>query len=95
MANFYDKFSAEVLDFDIDCADILAGGDTIQSASISVTSGGVALDSFSFSNVTKILTIWVSGGTAGRVAQLVATVVTTGGRTRQSPISVLIKPLPQ
>jgi hypothetical protein len=95
MANFYDKFSAEVLDFDVDCTDVLVGGDTIQSASISITSGGISLNSFSFSNVTKLLTIWVAGGTAGYVAQLVATITTVGGRVRQSPISILIKPLPQ
>lgn len=87
MAHYSKDPSAE-LDFGFKWTDWLEDGESIASHTITVTSGGVTVDSSSESN--GIVTVWLSGGTEGRLAKVVCEVVTSEGRRdqRTMPISI-------
>lgn len=78
------KAPAEVLDYALDFADALVGGDSIASKSVTVTGATKDEDTFSGS----IVTVWVSGGTAGTIIRVTAVVVTNGGRTLQRTLVI-------
>jgi hypothetical protein len=79
----------EVVDYQLDWADRLAG-DTIGTASFTVSSGDVTLsdpdhDSGSLSQVT------VSAGTGGTKAKVLCQIVTNAGQTLQQTATLLIR----
>jgi len=70
------KQPEDVLDYALDWSDALSGGDAIQSYSVAVT--GATKDSDSIAG--DVVTVWISGGTSGSVAKIVASAVTVAGR---------------
>lgn len=89
---FYDKFPEEILDFYFDASDILIGNDTIASVQVVSLSTGLTIVSSSF--LGTIITLRVSGGIAGAIANALAKVTLTSGQFREGPIQIVIKPLP-
>jgi hypothetical protein len=94
-SQFFDKFSAEILDFPIDCSAALpngdkisAGGALVESSDLTIITARTAIDA-----TGKIVTFWCSGGEPGKVAKVVCTIQTDGGRTRQTHSYIVIKPL--
>lgn len=81
-----EKDPDSVEDFSIDWEDRL-GSDTISSSDWAKT-GDVTLGSES--NTSTTTTTWVSAGTAGTQAKLINTIQTTGGRTLERTITLLI-----
>ena len=75
-----------VLDYGFDWSDWLASGETI-STSAWVVDTGITADSDS--NTTTITTVWLSGGTAGKVYRITNSITTSAGR--EDDRSLLIK----
>lgn len=71
------KAPGEVLRYAIDWSDALVDGETVSSQSVVVT--GAVLDSSNLSDA--VVTIAVSGGLAGSVARIVATMTASNGET--------------
>jgi hypothetical protein len=77
-----------VLDYTFDWTDWLAGiSDTISTKTIVGT--GVTIDSSV--QVGALVSVWVSGGTAGEVATVECKIVTTGGRTDERKIYLIVE----
>lgn len=74
------KRPGEVVDYDFDFTDQLAAGDTVSTATVTVTPSGPTLSPLAIV-ATPIVKQWVSGGTAGVRYLLKCVAVTTGGRT--------------
>jgi hypothetical protein len=90
-ADFFDKFPGETLDFEVDCSPLTAGGDAMSN--VQASSSDVVASVTSFSNITSLATLRVSGGVAGAVAKVVVEADMASGQIRQKPVFVLIKPL--
>ncbi len=69
-----------VLDYQLDYSNYLASGDHISTSTVTVDSG-ITLDSDSLHNNGKLVTINLSGGTAGTVYTVKNTIVTNDNRT--------------
>lgn len=71
-----------VLDYKASFSSLLVPGDTITNAIVAAVSGGIAINSLSFTTTT--VTLWVSGGTLWAVGQPYASatirITTAGGR---------------
>ena len=92
----YTKQPADVLDYDCDCSDVVAGGDSVDSVSVAVTDISGVETSPSLSAVAVVLDdetikLWVQDGTAGTSYKLEFTVTTTLGRVKQGEIKVKVK----
>lgn len=66
-----------VLDYRWDFSGWLADGETIQSATVTVA-GGITKDSQS--NTDTTVTVWISGGQAGKTGTATCHITTTQGR---------------
>lgn len=84
------KQPADRIDYDIDCSDLVAGGDSIASvAAPVVTPTGLTADAFVISaNTVKI---WFNSGVTGVTYKVEVTVTTTLGRVKQDEIKVKVK----
>lgn len=79
-----------VLDYTLKWADWLAPGDTITSATATVSpSGGVTVGAVS--NTVDTVTVWVSAGAAGSKYDVTVHVITNGGREDDRTFTVEIK----
>ena len=76
----------EVLDYEIDWTDRLAG-DTISTSTWTVPAG-ITKDSDVKTDSTT--TIWLSSGTLGATYQVLNRIVTTDGRTMDQTVSISI-----
>jgi hypothetical protein len=91
-----DKDPAEVLDYGLDWSDHLAlkdPNDTISSSTWTVPAGLIAGAQFVIDGVA---TIWLSGGTAGANGAdytLTCRIVTSGGRTLERSVKLMVKEL--
>ena len=91
-----DKDPADVLDYGLDWSDQLAlvtPADTISSATWTVPAGLTAGAQFVMGGVA---TTWLSGGTAGAAGTdytITCHIVTTGGRTLERSVKLLVKEL--
>lgn len=75
------------LDYSIDWTSWLAG-DTILTSTWSVESG---LSLGTETNTSTLSTVWISGGTIGHSYIAVNRIVTTGGRTDDRSILIMVK----
>lgn len=80
----------EVLDYSVDFSGDLVDGDSIAS---SVWQSDVGLTLSNESHTSSATTVWVSGGDAWFVYNVVNTVTTTGGRVIAKRLVFTIKPL--
>jgi hypothetical protein len=69
----------EVLDYDFDFTDWL-GADTITSSAVTSSPSGLTT---STSTTTTVAKVWCSGGTVGVTYDVVVTIQTTAGRTKE------------
>ena len=81
--NFY-KDPDSVLDYMIDWSIWLV--DDIITSSAWEATGGITIDLESYEDTTT--TIWVSGGTIGRLYSFTNRIVTSGGRTTDRTFSI-------
>lgn len=78
------------LDYDVDFSRWLADyNDTITSAAVSISDGGVSLDSYNFTET--VVKSWLSGGVHGETVTVTVDIVTAGGREKQVCFRVRIK----
>lgn len=84
----YTKTPSEVLDYSIQWASLL-GIDTIDTSSWAVDGATEVSDTVSVSGAVS--TVYISGGTTGTVARLTCTITTTGGRTHERTLEVMIQ----
>lgn len=82
------KDPSSVLDYGIDWSEWLATGETISTSTWTVPTG-ITEDSSSKSDTSTL--IWLSGGTAGNVYELTNKIVTTGGRTCERSIMIIVE----
>lgn len=61
--------------------DWLASGETIASATVSVVSGDVVVDSSGLTDSSSSVTAWLSGGTDGTDAEVRCRIITSDSRT--------------
>ena len=87
----FPKFTKDpqaVLDYEVDWSDWLEGGDTI-SASEWTAPDGITIEEDS--NTTTTATVWLSGGTAGEIYDVVNGISTNGGRDDDRTIRIVVK----
>jgi hypothetical protein len=88
MARFvFMKDDNAVLDYQFDWTSWLNVGETIATSQMFVDSG-ITLDSQS--NTTSVVTIWLSGGTAGQAYRVRNRVTTSAARTEERTITVKV-----
>lgn len=78
-----DKDPDEHLDYLADWSDTLDTGDAISAATFDVPDGLVMSNS-TFNTTTSV--VWLSGGVDGVTYDVVCTIVTSAGRTRQRTV---------
>ena len=83
------KEPTEVADYDIDWT-LRLSGDTISSAtwSITVTDGSLAIQSHT--NLTTLTKVWLTGGTAGYLYELQNTVITANNADLVENVQLLV-----
>ncbi len=86
--NTFFKDPDAVLDYGVDWTAWL-GSDTILTSAWAVTPTGLAAERGS--NTTKTTTIWLRGGTLGQAYDVVNRITTTGGRTDDRSLKVIIR----
>jgi hypothetical protein len=90
MAQTFTKDPNAVLDYQIDWSAWLlaAGADTINTSTWTVPTG---ITKASDTKTTTTTTIWLSGGTAGQSYALTNRIVTTGLRTEDRTIVIIVQ----
>jgi hypothetical protein len=88
MAQVFVKDPNAVLDYAFDWSDWLATGETISSHTITAETG-ITKDSDSESS--GVVTIWLSGGTAGEYYDVACKIVTSASRTDERTITIKCK----
>lgn len=93
LGKFY-KQPAEVLDYEFDFSEWLADrADSIVSQTVVATaqSTGSAMTVSNVIQVAGVVRFFLAGGTEGVKYKITCTIVTTGGRTKQSEIMITVK----
>ena len=88
MSQIYMKDPDAVLDFAFDWSDWLATSETISSHVVTVDTG-ITKDSDSESS--GIITVWLSGGTAGNDYNVACKIVTNANRTDERTMTIKVK----
>lgn len=78
MPKSFDKDPNAILDYAVDWSQWLTSGETISVSTFTVGSG---LTKEAESNTTTKATVWLSGGTAGKVYRVVNRITTNQART--------------
>lgn len=92
----YTKQPADKLDYDCDCSDVVAGGDSVASVVSTVTDIAGTEDP-ALLTVTPIVIddetvkLWVEAGTSGVSYKVETTVTTTLGRVKQGEIKIRVR----
>lgn len=92
----YTKQPADKLDYDCDCSDVVAGGDSVDSVVATVTDiAGTEVPALLV--VSPVVTdsetvkLWVEGGTAGKSYKCEFTVTTTLSRVKQGEVKFKVR----
>lgn len=95
------KDAQDVLDYKFDFAnatnggndsDWLASGETISTHTITAESG-ITIDSSSVTDTNTSVTVWASGGTAGESYDIACKITTSGGRTLERTLALVVRNL--
>jgi len=86
MGNTWEKDPGALLDYTVDW-ELWLSSDTIATSSWSADTGITVVTS---TNDTTSATVWLSGGTAGTVYDVVNRIVTAGGRTDDRTITIIV-----
>jgi hypothetical protein len=81
------KDPSAVLDYPFDWSSWLESSETISSHTVTVDSG-ITKDSDSESS--GIVTVWLSGGTAGKIYEIACEITTNLGRTDERTINIVV-----
>jgi hypothetical protein len=87
----FQKQPAEVLDYDVDFSDWL-DADTISSV-VATAATGLNVASSIFSNTTKIVKVWLNGGTTGNTYKVTVRVTTGVGRVKEVDFNLVVTEL--
>lgn len=87
----FTKQPIEVLDYDVDYSNWLSTGDSIQSATASISPPGLTLSNVQVNG--SIAKIWLSGGANDTLYKVTVNLTTTGGRISQEEFYVFVKDL--
>jgi hypothetical protein len=82
------KFAEDILDYGFDWNAFLAGLDTIATSSVSATPTGLTITNIEIDD--NIVTVLIGSGVVGTVYNVVCEVVTVGGLTANSAMSLMI-----
>ena len=85
------KDPSAVEDYTIDWSATLNASSPVDTISTSSWTADNGVTVGSDANTTTTTTVFISGGTRGKYSNVVNTVVTTGGRTYERTISVLLQ----
>ena len=88
MASSYTKDPEAVLDYAFDWSSWLATSETISTTTITATEG-ITVDSDSESD--GVVTVWLSGGTAGEDYVIDCKIVTNASRTDSRKITIKVR----
>jgi len=83
----FEKDPDAVLDYAFDWSDWLGSGETIETVTITVSSG-ITKDSDTESD--GVVIIWLSGGTAGTSYTVACKIVTSSSRTDERSITIMV-----
>ena len=86
--SLYKKDPDAVLDFAFDWSSWLAESETINTYTVTVMSG-LTLDSDS--QADGVVTVWLSGGTAGNWYTVACRIVTSAGRTDERTMRIRVE----
>ena len=86
--NSFIKDPDAILDYGFDWSNWLASGEEISSSEWEVPSGITKDNDVSSTTAT---TIWLSGGTVGEEYTITNRIVTTGGRTEDRSLKIVVK----
>ena len=86
--SLYKKDPDAVLDFAFDWSSWLAESETINTYTVTVMSG-LTLDSDS--QADGVVTVWLSGGTAGNWYSVACRIVTSAGRTDERTMRIRVE----
>lgn len=84
------KQPADRIDYDIDCSDLVSGGDSVASVAAPVVTP-TGLDVSAFVTATDTVKLWFDNGATGTSYKVEITVTTTLGRVKQDEIIVKVK----
>lgn len=85
----YTKDPSALLDYACDWSQWLAAGETIASAAVIVPSG-LTKDRLETANANGLITVWLSGGSAGSRYDVRFQVTTSAGRTDERSIRIRV-----
>lgn len=88
----YSKFVDEIVQLNADASDVLSNGDTITNVAVVPLAGGLTITNIGF--VGSLISFRVSGGVSGRYAYAVVQITLASGLYRESPVQIIVKPLP-
>jgi hypothetical protein len=83
------KQPVEVQDYDISFVDWLAAFPDTAASHTVIADDGITLGTTTLTG--GIVKVWLSGGITGTAYKITATIVTSGGRTKQDEILVKVK----
>ena len=90
MSQTFRKDSDAVLDYTIDWTDYLTATSPIDSISTSTWTEPTGITVNSSDNSALKTTVWLSGGSVGSKYRLTNRIVTTGGRTDDRTITIVV-----
>ena len=83
--DLFSKDPEAVLDYAVDWSEWLQSGETISSYTVTVPTG---LTKDSDSSASGVITVWLSGGTAGTVYSVEVKITTSLGRTDERTFKI-------
>lgn len=86
--NYFIKDPQSTLDYTVDWTSWMAAGDAISSVVWTVPSG---ITQASVSATDTTATIWLSGGTVGQSYNVQCKITTSGGRTDERTITIIVR----
>lgn len=89
MADLFMKDPSAVLDYAVDWTGWLAEGETIGSFPVTVDAGLTVAQAATHS--AGVVTVWLSGGTAGKTYTVTSRVTTNQGRTDDRSIRIRVE----
>lgn len=91
MTSQFTKDPNSVLDYKFSWASWLATGETIASKTVTVSPTGLTADSSTITDTNTSVTVWLSGGTAGKTYDVACKIVTSASRTDERTMRIVVE----
>ena len=85
------KQPAELLDYDVTYEDWIPDGDTVVSATVTVTTADDSLTVTKVEIMTPIVKVWISGGISGTTYKITVLATTAEGRTKEAEFKLRVR----